>query len=332
MERGGTRAWGFALHLWRLTRPEIWVLSWFPLFVGHLLASRELLPGIDVWLEFLALAAGPGATPAQFLHAAWAWFVQEARFLLASIVMGPLLWGATLLINDVHDLEGDRVNPRKARSPLVQGLIERGTAQAWAYALAAAALAASAAVGWTFALLVAGCLALAWAYSVPPVRLKTVPGADVLVNAAGVGVLAGLAGWVLAAPLGEAPFEFVPQSLLVVVAIYVPTTLVDYEADVAAGYRTIATQLGRRRAYLVGFLAWILANLGALLLSWNGWVLPRTMLPFLVVFCPLLVWEYHLLIGRSRHPEELLRGVTVCTFTFLAVNAVFALMYTGWWV
>lgn len=324
--------WGFALHLWRLTRPEIWVLSWFPLLVGHLLASRELLPGIEVWLGFLALASGPGATASDFLDASRTWFIQEADFLLASIVMGPLLWGATILINDVHDLVGDRVNPRKARSPLVQGLVERGTAHAWAYLFAAAALAASLAIGWTFALLVAGCLALAWAYSVPPLRLKTVPGADVLVNAAGVGVLAGLAGWVLAAPLDAAPFRFVPQSFLVVVAIYVPTTLVDYEADVAAGYRTIATHLGRRRAYLVGFSAWILANLGALLLSWNGWVLPRAMFPLLVVFCPLLVGQYHLLIGRSRDPEELLRGITVCTLTFLAVNAVFALMYTGWWV
>lgn len=323
--------WTLALHLWRLSRPEIWVLSWFPLYVGRLLASRELVPSEALIREFLLKASGDGATMDEFLRFGWGWFVAEADFLLASIVMGPLLWAATILINDVHDLRGDRLNARKARSPLVQGLVDRGTAHAWAYVFAVLALAGAAAVGLTFLLLVFGCLLLAWAYSVPPLRWKTVPGADVLVNAVGVGILAGLAGWVLEAPLLGAPFEFIPQSLLVAVAIYVPTTLVDYEADLEAGYRTIATRLGVARAYRLGFAAWVLANLGALLLAWNGWILPRAMLPFLLVFCPLLVWEYHYLIGKARDPVERLRGITVATFTFLAVNAIFALMYTGWW-
>lgn len=308
------------------------MLSWFPLYVGRLLASKELVPGLGIALDFIVHARAEGATLQEFLSACAAWFVGEADFVLASIVMGPLLWGATLLINDVHDLRGDRLNPRKARSPLVQGLVDRGAAHVAAYGFAIASLAASLALGRVFFLLVLGCLVLAWAYSVPPVRLKTLPGADVLVNAVGVGVLSGLAGWTLVRPLSEAPFEFVPQSLLVVVAIYIPTTLVDLDADAAAGYTTIATRLGRSAAYRLGFAAWILSNAGALLLSWNGWVLPRIMLPFLLVFCPLLVWQYHVLIGKARTPDELLRGITVCTFTFLAVNAVFALTYTGWWV
>lgn len=319
------------LHLWRLSRPEVWLVSWVPMYVGWVLATREIVPGFRLWAAFWARAAQEGATTSDFLGTLGAWLAEAQPFLLACVAMGPLVWTATLLVNDVHDLPSDRVNPRKARSPLVQGLVARGWAHAGAYAAAGAALAVGLLVNASFALLLACCLLLAWAYSAPPVRLKTRPGADVLVNAVGVGGLAAFAGWAVARPLAEAPWAFLPQGLLVAAAVYVPTTLVDHDADKAAGYATFATTLGRRRAYLFGFACWVASNAGAVLLSALGLVLPRAMLPLLLIFCPLLVYEYHAFIGKARDGVETVKGVVLCSLTFLCVNLVFALMYVGLW-
>ncbi len=321
----------FLVYLWRLSRPETWLVTLLPVYVGHLLASRELVPGMGGWMTFWAHASQTGATSSEFFAQLSTWWADAHGFVIACLVMGPLLWLATLLINDVHDLAGDRLNPRKARSPLVQGLVARGWAHAGAYTAAAAALAISLIVGYAFTLLVFTCLLLAWAYSAPPLRLKTRPGADVLVNAIGVGALAALAGWTIAAPINEAPWSFLPQGLLVAAAVYVPTTLVDHAADVAAGYATFATKLGPRRAYLVGFGCWIAANAGALLLSWRDEVIPRTMFPLLAIFAPLLIYEYHAFIGKARDAVETIKGIILCSLTFLAVNLVFALLYTGLW-
>ena len=319
------------LHLWRLSRPEVWLVSIVPMYVGWVLASREAFPGIGLWAAFWAKAASEGATTADFLGTLMPWLVEARPFLLACVAMGPLVWLATLLVNDVHDLPSDRVNPRKARSPLVQGLVDRGAAHAAAYVSAGLALLVALLVGASFALLLLLCLVLAWVYSAPPLRLKTRPGADVLVNAVGVGGLAAFAGWTLAAPLSEAPWAFLPQGLLVAAAVYVPTTLVDRSADAQAGYATFATTLGPRRAYLVGFACWVLANLGALALSWNDLILPRAMLPILLIFCPLLVYQYHAHIGKAPDGPEMAKGIILCSLTFLCVNLVFMLMYTGLW-
>lgn len=319
------------LHLWRLSRPEVWLVSIVPMYVGWVLASREPVPGFSMWTGFWARASAEGATTDQFLATLGLWLHVHGPFVVACVAMGPLVWLATLLINDVHDLPSDRVNPRKARSPLVQGVIDRGHAHAAAYVAGGLAIAAALFVGPSFALLLSLCLVLAWAYSAPPLRLKTRPGADVLVNAVGVGGLAAFAGWTLARPLAEAPWPFLPQGLLVAAAVYVPTTLVDRDADAHAGYATFATTLGPRRAYLVGFACWILANLGAILLSSLDLILPRAMLPILLIFCPLLVYEYHAFIGKAPAGPEMAKGIVLCSLTFLAVNLVFVLMYTGLW-
>lgn len=303
--------------------------SVFPFYVGFVLAAKRLVPApgrlADLASAVLAM------DPALALPALQDWWAQAWRLLLGAVVLGPLLWTATLLINDVHDLAGDRLNPRKARSPLVRGEVSRRAAHVAAYAVGAAALLAAVAVGWSFAACVLANLVLAWAYSAPPVRLKTRPGADVLVNALGIGAVSALAGWTISGSLADAPWAFLPQGLLVAAAVYVPSTLVDVEADRAAGYLTLATHLGPRKAYLVGWWCWVACNAGAVTLAALGLVLPRAMLPVLAIFVPLLLYEYHVFVGKARDPQALVQGILLCSLTFLAVNLVFALIYTGLW-
>ncbi len=331
-ERSPSFSWGAVLvALWRLARPEIWLVTLLPFYLGHLLATGQIVPGFVLWAAFWNEAAVQGASTNAFLATFHQWLEESWRFLLGLVVMGPLVWAATLLINDVHDLEGDRLNPRRVRSPLVLGHLRAGFVKGAAYVFAAVALGLALVVGLWFALFVLVALLLAWAYSVPPLRLKTRPGMDLIVNALGVGLGAALSGWVLAAPVAQFPWWLAPQGLLVAVAAYAPTTIVDHDVDKQVDASTMAVRWGPRVAYRVGWWAWVAASVGALLLSYRGIVFPTRFLPILVIFVPVLLHQYHVLIGKARTQERLVEGIVVTSLTFFAVNLVFVLMYTGLW-
>ena len=287
---------------WKLSRPAVWMVSLLPFWIAYVLATRELVPS----------------------H-------HRRELLIATVVMGPVLWASASCANDAADLDGDRMNPRKAHSPLVRGVLSERAVWSGAGVAALAAVILALTVNVTFTLVTVAALALAWAYSAPPVRLKTRPGADLAANAVAVGVVTLLAGWAVARPLTGFPWYVLPQGLLVATALYVPTTLVDADSDRRSGYRTIATTLGERRAYLVGRAAWVLSCVGAVLLAALDLLVPRRMLLVFAVSIPLLLWEYHVLIGRARSPDAIVRGIVVCSLTFLLSNSLFALMYTGVW-
>lgn len=297
-------------------RPAFWPVSLLPYYVGVLLATHRLVPPVEDWPR---LAAG-------------------------AMVMGPLVWLAVLAINDAYDLPGDLLNPRKSKSPLLDGRISVGAARRISVAAGAASLVVALYVGLLFSLGVLLALALGWAYSVPPVRLKTRAGFDVAVNALALGAFGPLAGWaattagdsannLLAVPwgsvpwgsLGGFPWVMAVQGTLVGVALYLPTTLADLPSDRAAGYRTIAVRLGATATYRLGFLAWTGAAALSVVLAAADHVIPRDMLVLEVVMVPVLVAAYRRLIG----PGQTFRGVIMLAGLFLCPCAAFALTYTG---
>ncbi|HWD78225.1 MAG TPA: UbiA family prenyltransferase, partial [Kribbella sp.] len=148
-------------------RPAFWVVSIVPYYTGILLATHRLLPPVEEW----------------------------PRLVIGAVVMGPLVWLAVLAVNDAYDLPSDRLNPRKAKSPLLDGRITLRAATRLAFAAAVAAVGLSLLVGVVFALGVLLAVLLGYAYSVPPVRLKTRAGFDVAVNALALGAFGPLAGW-----------------------------------------------------------------------------------------------------------------------------------------
>ncbi len=100
------------------------------------------------------------------------------------------LSGATYLLNDLVDLEQDRLHPLKRLRPLASGSLPVSLARAAFLTLTLLALAASLALGGRFALAAAGYLALSVAYSF---ALKHVVILDVLAIAVGF-VLRAVAG------------------------------------------------------------------------------------------------------------------------------------------
>ncbi|MEU5878347.1 UbiA family prenyltransferase [Spirillospora sp. NPDC047279] len=304
--------WRVLLDLWLIARPALWLVSLVPFYVGHLLATRRLIAGQDVCVP-PGRACLPEITPV----------------LTGLVVWGPLVWLAVLAINDACDLPGDQRNPRKDGAPLVSGRLSVRAAVVAAHLTAAAALLVALTVRPSFALVTLGFLVLGWLYSVRPLRLKDRPGFDVATNAVAVGGFALLAGWTVVRPVEGFPWVMAVAGVLVATALYIPTTVTDYKADVASGYTTIAVRLGPRAAYRVGLGAWTAACALAVVLAATGHVFPERTFWVQAASAPVLVALYHRHLGRAREPGEVLHGIVVVSWCFLVPYLVFALMYTG---
>jgi 4-hydroxybenzoate polyprenyltransferase len=281
-----------------VSRPWFWPVSWVPAYLGLVIAERSWFPA-------------PADVP---------------RALVALLVLGPLIWGAVLAQNDLHDLPSDRVNPRKATAPLVTGKVSTTRLRQWYWLLALASVGAAAYVGPLFVLGVAGVLVLGWAYSVPPLRLKTRPGWDVAVNALVVGVVSPAAGWAITRPPWEFPWEFGLIGLLFAAALYVPTTVTDLAADAGAGDTTFAVRFGARFAHRLGVALWGAALAICLVCAWFGVLVPRSTLGAQLVMVPVLLAAYAVLTVRPSIPKmavvSLLFGVPTLGFAWAYVGSL----------
>lgn len=330
LAHGPARGLAWFRAFWRALRPEFWLVTIFPLYMGWVLASRELWPGLGVWLDlWVAARAGGGATPGMVLDALAQWARVAWPFVAGVLCLGPLIWGSTLLYNNWQDLAADRANPRRQRDPLVLGRITPEQARWGAVVLGAAGLLVAAMVGPFFLLAMALCLALSWAYSAPPLRLKGRAGFDVLVNVVGIGVLCTLAGWSLGAPLTGFPWPFLALPVLLLASAYIPTTLVDVETDRAFGDGTIAVRLGPERAFWLGFAIAVLSNLVFLVTAALDYVITWQVYQWLWPFSVLELVSY---LGLRRWDDlgRFLRALALSTLSFGAGMAVFLLWYTGW--
>jgi 4-hydroxybenzoate polyprenyltransferase len=280
-----------------VSRPWFWPVSWVPAYLGTVLASR-------CWLPDRA---------------------DLPRAVAALLVLGPLIWGAVLAQNDLHDLRSDRTNPRKAGAPLVTGAVTERRLRGWYRGIALAALAIALYVGPLFVLGVAGVLLLGWAYSVPPLRLKTRPGWDVAVNALVVGVVSPAAGWAITRPPWGFPWQFALIGLLFAGALYVPTTVTDLVADASAGDQTFAVRFGARSAYALGVALWAAALTVSLRCAGAGVLVPRSTLVPQLLMAPVLLAAYAALTRRPTIPKmaalSLLFGVPTVGFALAYIGA-----------
>lgn len=283
---------GRATVLLAVSRPWFWPVSWVPAYLGTVVAGGGWLPAAH-------------DTP---------------RVLVALLVLGPLVWGAVLAQNDVHDLRSDRDNPRKATAALVAGSVSVERLVRWHRVLTVCTVGAAAFVGPLFILGVVGVLLLGWAYSAPPWRLKARPGADVAINAFVVGVLAPAAGWSITRPPWDFPWQLGLIGLLFAAAFYLPTTVVDLPADRAVGDTTFAVRYGARMTHVIGVAVWAAALVVAIVCARLDVVVPRTTLAFQLALAPILLGAYALL---TRRPS--IARLAGLSFVFLIPTVGFAL-------
>jgi 4-hydroxybenzoate polyprenyltransferase len=178
---------------------------------------------------------------------------------LGPALAGVLLWvvclnGGTLALNSAFDRdEGDVAYLHRPPAPpshlAAASLALMGIGQVLAFRLP-----------WPYPIVYAVCLVMSIAYSVPPVRLKAVGGADWLINMAGFGTLTPLAGWAatglrLEPARGLVLLAFCP----LFAALYPLTQLYQVEEDTRRGDRTLACVLGIRRSLTAALVATVLA-------------------------------------------------------------------------
>jgi 4-hydroxybenzoate polyprenyltransferase len=171
---------------------------------------------------------------------------------------------------------------------------------------------------------VAGVLLLGWAYSVPPLRLKTRPGWDVAVNALVVGLVSPVAGWSITRAPWEFPWQFGVLGVLFAAALYVPTTVTDLAADAGAADTTFAVRFGPRVAYGLGLALWAAALMFSLVCTARDVLVPRSTLAPQLVTVPLLVGAYAAL---TRNPTITRLAVVSLVFGIPAIG--FARAYIG---
>jgi len=174
------------------------------------------------------------------------------RIALGMLLAGPLLCAFSQVTNDWFDRDVDRIN--EPDRPTAANALAPGTILAIALGLAGAALVLAWALGTAVFWLAAGGLALALAYSAPPLRLKARSGW--LANAACAFAYEGFA-WVA----GAAIFGHVTPGTLVLATLYSLgshglMTLNDfksYEGDRRLNLRSLPVMLGLSGALRAAF-------------------------------------------------------------------------------
>jgi 4-hydroxybenzoate polyprenyltransferase len=198
---------------------------------------------------------------------------------LSGISLGPalaglVLWvvclnGGTLALNSAFDRdEGDIAYLRRPPAP------PRHLA-GFSLALMAAGQLLALRLPAPFAIAYAVCFALSLAYSVPPVRLKAVAGADWIINMWGFGTLTPYAGWAATGfPLDPARGLVLLGFCPLFAALYPLTQLYQLEEDIRRGDHTLACVLGAPRSLSVALAAAALAfGLFAAAGARAGWAL-----------------------------------------------------------
>jgi len=189
--------------------------------------------------------------------------------------------------NDLADESSDAINPRKGSwlhgarlreewRPLLRRVV-------WVSLLFPVAL-----IGF-LPLDAAICLtltfALAWAYSMPPLRLKEVPLADGFASA-GLLFLVFSTGFCLGAPFGWLPYAtyaFLPS----IAGVHLYAAVVDYDPDRKAGQRTTAVRLGERPTLIASLILTGGSLALALLVNYAFPILAVLLAQFLLIACTL---------------------------------------------
>lgn len=145
---------------------------------------------------------------------------------------------AAYLVNDLRDVESDRLHPRKRRRPLAAGRLRPRTAGVAAGMLLAAGGALGAALGWRFGLALGGYIALTFAYSL---ALKHLVILDLLGLA--LGFVLRAVGGALAVGVPVSPWLYLCTLLgALFIAIYKRRHELTLLADGAADHRPILAE------------------------------------------------------------------------------------------
>jgi 4-hydroxybenzoate polyprenyltransferase len=178
---------------------------------------------------------------------------------LGAALVGLVAWvvglnGGTLAVNSAFDRDEGDIAYLRSPPPPPKHLF------AFGLSLMLAGLAAAWFLPRPYLAVYAACLVMSLLYSVPPVRLKAVAGADWLINMWGFGTLTPLAGWAATgAPVSPAGRLVLLAFCPLFAGFYPLTQLYQMNEDRRRGDRTLAVRLGIHRSLLVAGGSTVLA-------------------------------------------------------------------------
>ncbi len=225
-------------NYFRISRPRFWLYLLGPFIIGIAAAGSDVR-GLEWWLVALGL-----------------YFTYPANFIIYGI-------------NDVHDYDTDKLNPKKQGyealvSPEQRWMVLRH-ALTWiivGYLLLEFVPGNNDAAAWSLL----GFFFFGVLYSMPPVRAKTKPLLDSAFNI--LYVFPGLVSYTLITN-NLPPWQIFAAAGLWCMAMHAYSALPDIAADTKAKIRTVATLLGSRGTLLFCIFCYV----GAAVLSWHwlGW-------------------------------------------------------------
>jgi 4-hydroxybenzoate polyprenyltransferase len=246
---------------------------------------------------------------------------------LGPALLGLALWvvclnGGTLALNSAHDRdEADVAYLRQPPRP-------PSHLAGFGLALMLAGLVGAILLPPGYRAAYAVCLVLSVLYSVPPARLKAVPGADWIINMVGFGTLTPYAGWAATGlPVGPVGALVLLSFCPLFAALYPLTQIYQFEEDARRGDRTLARTLGARYSLLLAtgaaiaaFSLFAAAGLRAGWSSgeaWRWWLLVLAATGWgLVLFPWLRGWRR---MNAPEHQRGMYRALFAWALTDLAV-------------
>ena len=229
------------------------------------LALLQLLKPITWFPPMWAFACGAVSSGVPILE-------QPFTLILGILLVGPLVCGASQIVNDWFDQHVDAIN--EPDRPIPSGRVPGAWALYFAVIWSLLSLAWSALLGTWVLIATAAGIILAWIYSAPPLRLKM----NGWLGNTAVGISYEGLAWVTGCAVllgGTMP----SYPVLIVAGLYSVgahgiMTLNDFksmEGDLALGIKSLPAQLGYRRSAILACQIMFLAQIGVIfsLLLWN---------------------------------------------------------------
>ncbi len=289
VKKSGSELWWEVLA--RLTRISVWAGSLF-LFI----------------LSFFLLGSPPlNLSPWSIRNFAHIW-----EYFLIGIIAICCFNSAIFIINQLSDLDTDRLHHVKANLPISSGRLTKTEAILIAISFIIAGIIFASLVSMIFLIILLMTYFFAFIYSFPPIHLKSRPFLDLAIIGIGFGSWAVFTafGFYTFAPITLLTAPVLPISLVIGAGVFYAGThcihtASDYSADAAAGIKTTAVFIGPKKASRLGV---ILIGVGFLLLYatvglfthlfWYGLLKYKTIflliflgLPFFALFQQLRAWQ-----------------------------------------